>query len=59
MVTSNHLEPWVTTQQAAAHLGVSPSFIFKACASGKIPHAKVGRSLRFRLTELDAWTSGS
>lgn len=59
MVIAHSPEQWVTTQQAAAHLGVSRSFIFKGCASGSIPHVKVGRSLRFRLTDLDAWASGS
>lgn len=57
-MVNNNLENWVTTQQAAAHLGISQSFIFKACAAGSIPHAKIGRALRFRLSDLDAWASG-
>jgi excisionase family DNA binding protein len=59
MVNASNAEGWVTTQQAAAHLGVSASFLFKGCASGTIPHARVGRSLRFRLSDLDAWASGT
>jgi len=57
MVTENHPEQWVTTKQAAAHLGVSESFVFKGCASGAIPHVKIGRALRFRLSDLDAWAT--
>ena len=51
-------EPWVTIDQAADHLGVSKSFLFKRCAARDIPHAKVGRGLRFRLSELDVWATG-
>lgn len=50
-------EGWVTTKQAASHLGVSTSFLFKGCATGDIPHAKVGRGLRFRLSDLDQWAA--
>lgn len=51
-------EPWVTIDQAAFHLGVSKSFLFKRCSTERIPHGKVGRNLRFRLSELDAWATG-
>lgn len=57
MVNRNTTEKWVTSNEAADHLGVSQSFIFKRCASGSIPHVKIGRALRFRLTDLDAWAS--
>jgi excisionase family DNA binding protein len=57
MVNASTVEKWVPSTEAAAHLGVSRSFIFKGCASGSIPHVKIGRALRFRLTDLDAWAS--
>jgi len=48
-------EAWVSVDGVAHHLHVSASFINKAVSRGTIPVHRVGRRLRFRLSEIDAW----
>lgn len=48
-------EPWVTAVDVADHLGVSVSWVNKAVQTGSIPVRRAGKSLRFRLSEVDAW----
>lgn len=49
-------EPWITAEDAAAHLGYAVGTLYNKIAAGEaIPHRKLGRHLRFRRSELDAW----
>jgi excisionase family DNA binding protein len=58
-MTSNLFpEQWVNVPTVARHLGVSRSWVNKAVLDEAIPVRRVGRSLRFRLSEIDAWLSG-
>ena len=42
--------------KAAAHfLGVSRSLIYAYVEQKQIPHFRIGRCIRFRLSELDLW----
>lgn len=50
---SNSAPDWATAREVAQHLKVSLSWVHKATRSGAIPHHRVGRSLRFRLSEVD------
>jgi excisionase family DNA binding protein len=53
--TANSSE-WCNIRQAAAHLGISISFIRKAVRLKQIPFARLGsKALRFRRSELDRW----
>jgi excisionase family DNA binding protein len=56
-------EPFVRIDEVANHLGSSASFIRKKThdPSNPIPHHRLpgGRSIRFRITEIDAWIEGS
>ena len=46
----------VTVKTAARFLGVSPSLVYAYVERKQIPHYRMmGRSIRFRLSELDAW----
>lgn len=56
---SSQGEQWVKVGQVADHLNVSRSWINKAVLNGAIPVHRVGRSLRFRLSEIDAWVNGA
>jgi excisionase family DNA binding protein len=47
-------EPYITLAEAAAHLGVKRSWLYNRQDLG-IPKYRVGRTLRFRVSELDAW----
>ena len=52
-------EPWITAEEAAAHLGYALGTLYNKITDGAgIPHRKLGRHLRFRRSELDAWVEG-
>ncbi|HEV7938055.1 MAG TPA: helix-turn-helix domain-containing protein [Solirubrobacteraceae bacterium] len=48
---------WLTTREAARHLGVHPDTLRRHAAANRIPHAQDGPgcTLRFRLPDLDRW----
>lgn len=48
-------EPLVRVSDVAEHLDVSESWVNKAVQYGRIPVHRVGRNLRFRLSEVDRW----
>lgn len=48
-------DPLLDVKEAAEYLKVNVSTLQKWAARGEIPHAKVGRLLRFRLGDLDRW----
>ncbi len=51
------VSPLLTTVQAATYLAISPSSLETYRTRGGGPVAtKVGRSVRYRLSDLDAWT---
>ena len=47
------VEPWVSVKEVAEHLGQSPVWIRKYAPL--IPHVRVGRQYRFRISEVDRW----
>ena len=50
------LEKPVDVKTAAGFLGVSPSLVYAYVERKQIPHFRMmGRSIRFRLSELDRW----
>ena len=57
-------ERWLTTVEAAKHLGYSPYTIRRArvdkMLSGKCepPYTKAGRAVRYKLSDLDKWMNG-
>jgi excisionase family DNA binding protein len=51
-------EPWLTVEQAAAHLAVSPSQLYTLCSQrhrNGLPVVKEGSRSYFRASELDRW----
>ena len=49
---------WVKTEEAAQHVGIAVPTLEKARVYGNSPpYSKVGRSVRYRLSDLDAWMS--
>ena len=44
---------WATAREVAQHLKVSLSWVHKATRARVLPHHRVGRSLRYRLSEVD------
>jgi len=47
------LEPRVGVREVAAHLGYQKSWVHQQLPL--IPHVKIGKSYRFRLTTVDEW----
>ncbi len=48
-------ERWVGVDDVAAHLGVGKDSVYRWVENRGLPARKVGRLLRFRLSEVDAW----
>ena len=47
-------EPWMTAEQAAAHLGLpSRKALYQAVRRGQVPVHRFGKRLRFSRAELD------
>jgi excisionase family DNA binding protein len=51
------MEKWVRVSEVADHLDVSASFINKAALYTDFPVHRIGRNLRFRLSEVDLWVA--
>lgn len=50
-------ERWVGVDDVATHLGVGKDSIYRWIESRGLPARKVGRLLRFKLSEVDAWVN--
>ena len=48
-------ERWVGVDDVAAHLGVGRDSVYRWVDKRGLPARKVGRLLRFKLSEVDAW----
>jgi excisionase family DNA binding protein len=48
-------ERWVGVHDVAGHLGVAKDSIYRWVENRGLPARKVGRLLRFKLSEVDAW----
>jgi excisionase family DNA binding protein len=45
----------LTPEDAARILAVRKSWVYDACRTGRLPHLKIGRHIRFLEADLDAW----
>lgn len=43
--------------EVAAHLGVDRATVYRWCKTTGIPHRRIGSTLRFNLSEVDAWSA--
>ena len=48
-------EPLLDATAAAELLTVKPSWVYEAVRSGRLPHLKIGRHIRFLRSDLEAW----
>jgi excisionase family DNA binding protein len=46
---------WMNTDEAAAHVGVTPRTLYRFVNDGELQAFKLGRVLRFRRTDVDAF----
>ena len=52
-------EPFVSVDQLARLLGVPTSWVYERTARGDIPHYRIGRYVRFRVSEVERWLAES
>jgi len=48
-------ERWVGVEDVAAHLGVAKDSVYRWIEERRLPAHRVGRLLRFKLSEIDEW----
>jgi len=48
-------EGWVSTETAAAWLDKSPAWLSRNASRYGIPCRRLGRQLRFKLSQVEAW----
>lgn len=49
------VEPWVTAETVAEHLGVAKDTVYRWRERKRLPAHKIGRLWKFQLTEIDEW----
>jgi len=54
---SDH-EAWVGAEEVAAHLGIQKPTVYRWVKSEGLPAHRMGRLLRFKLSEVDRWAKG-
>ena len=48
-------EKWSSLEEIAEHLGVSKDTIRNWIKKGVIPHRRIGKQYKFKISEVDAW----
>ena len=52
---SESYERWISLQDAARHLNVSPSWLYQKGQKAGVPRARIGNKYRYQVSQLDAW----
>jgi excisionase family DNA binding protein len=55
LAETNTQAPLLDAKQAGALLNVPPSWLLGQARANRVPHVKLGKYVRFKRTELDAW----
>jgi len=50
-----NVEPWVTAEQVARHLGVVKDTVYRWRERKGLPAHRIGRLWKFQLSEIDDW----
>ena len=45
----------LTVSEVAEYLRINPQTVYRKAKAGEIPAVRIGRAIRFRRTELEAW----
>lgn len=48
----------LSVPELSVYLNIKPKTLYAKAEAGEIPHYRIGRILRFRLDEIDAWLEG-
>lgn len=49
------VEPWLSVEEIAQHLGISKETVYRWLEKKKIPAHRVGKQWRFKPSEVDEW----
>ena len=49
------VEPWVSVEQIAAHLGVTKDSVYRWIDKKGLPAHRMGRLWKFKISQVDAW----
>ncbi len=52
------VEPWLSADAIAAHLGVTKDTVYAWIAEKGMPAHKIGRLWKFQASEVDEWVRG-
>ena len=55
---SNTADRLLTAEEIADYLGYSVRTIYDKVQRDQIPHIRLGRTVRFRRAQIDAWIAG-
>ena len=50
-------EPLVTAEDVARLLSMTPAWVLAEARADRLPHYRLGRRVRFRLSEIEEWTA--
>ena len=45
----------LTVSEVAEYLRINPQTVYRKAKAGELPAVRIGRAIRFRRAELDAW----
>lgn len=51
-------EPWVTTDEVAAHLHKPVGWVHQSADRVGLPRRRLGNQFRYKISEVDLWLSG-
>jgi len=54
---SSEIERWVSLEDVAMHLGVSKDTIRNWIKKETIPHRRIGKQYKFKISEIDEWVN--
>ena len=54
---SNEPEKWSSLEEFAEHLGVSKDTIRNWIKKDVIPHRRIGKQYKFKISEVDSWVN--
>ncbi len=49
------VEPWVSVEEIAAHLGVTKDSVYRWIGKKGLPAHRLGRLWKFKISQVDAW----
>lgn len=54
-MSNTTVDEWMTVDELAAWLKLTREWVYDSVQSDKIPYHRLGRQLRFRLSEVEKW----